>query len=87
VSAAAEAPAKCPYNRHLSYITWQYSISLGYADLTLVMDGIDAIWQRVEDVHGPHEGIGDEFAAVLDLVERMREWTGWGGIPEKLLEG
>jgi len=76
-------PDKCPYSRHFSYATCQYTIAIGYAELTEIIEGLDDLWQRVEDTHGPHEVIGDAFAAILGTVDAMREWTGWGGIPGK----
>lgn len=74
--------APCKYPRHLSYVTWEYSIRVGYADLTELMDEVCDLWDRVE-AEGTTTVIGDGFEALLDHVKEMREYTGWDGVPGK----
>ncbi len=72
----------CPYSRHLSKITWRYSIELSYEDFTEVIDGIIDLWDRVEELPGGcPEIIADEFIAIIDRIQSMQAWTGWGGVP------
>jgi hypothetical protein len=68
--------AECPFTCTLSYVTREYSIRLGYADLTRIMDLVYRVWEHME-----RAGVTDEKSAGMfgDLVEHigfLREWTG-----------
>lgn len=41
-------PPRCPYSRHYSKVTGQYSIRLDYAGLTQLMDHVFDVWDIVE---------------------------------------
>lgn len=75
--------APCKYPRHLSYVTWEYSIRIGYAELTGILDRIGALWDHLEDTGTMDNPAGDMFEALLDHIAGMREHTGWGGVPGK----
>ena len=75
-----DAPPRCPYSRHFSYITGQYYTEIGYDDFTELMDGLIDLWERTETI-GTSEVIADGFEAMIDRIRSMREWTGWGGVP------
>lgn len=68
------APAKCPYVRHLSYRTCEYSIDVGFDDLTELMDETVALLEHVEN-WVDDEG-RDMFDALIVRIARMRKWTG-----------
>jgi len=75
-------PPKCPYSRTLSYATWEYSIHLGWAEMCDLMDKVDDLWQAVEDEwKPPSDKIGEMFGALMEHLDGLREWTGWGGVP------
>jgi hypothetical protein len=80
-SATSIAPLPCPFGRHLSYATWEYSIQIGYADLTGILDQIEALWDHLEDTGTMDNPAGDMLEGLLDHIREMREWTGWGGVP------
>lgn len=76
--------APCKYPRHLSYVTWEYSIRIGYADLTELMDEVCDLWDRVE-AEGTTTVIGDGFEDLIAHIGRLRDWTGWDGVPGEFL--
>ena len=71
--------------RHLSNLTCEWSVELDYAGLTALMDEVFALWDML-NLDAADEKIGDGFEALVEHIGRLREWTGWGGVPEKLLE-
>lgn len=82
----AEAPARCPYSRSLSYVTMEYSLTISHGHLTKILDMIDHLWQRVEDEwKPPSESIGDEFGELMAHIDSLRQWTGWGGVSHEYL--
>lgn len=68
------APARCPYSRSLSKLTWEYSISLGYGDFTEVLDRVSALYDHV-DAWVDDKAI-EMFEALLEQIHQMRQWTG-----------
>lgn len=83
----AEAPPRCPFSRHYSYRTEQYTIAVGWAELSEIIAMIDDLWEHVEaGVPKADDKTGAMFSALLDHVDGLREWTGWGGVPGQYLE-
>lgn len=80
---AADGP--CPYGRSLSYATNEYSLTIGYKELTGIMELVDQAWEAVEDAFPIGEALGEQFAAIMEHVESLRQWTGWGGVPGKYI--
>jgi hypothetical protein len=80
----AEAPPRCPYSRHFSYATEQYSIQVGFDELTEIMDKVFEVWDSLK-LDATNERIGDGFNELVEHIAGLREWTGWGGIPWKYL--
>jgi post-segregation antitoxin (ccd killing protein) len=78
-----DLPTGCPVGS-LSCITGEYSVHLGYAELTDLMDEVFDLWDRVEAA-GTTTVIGDGFDDLIAHVERLRSWTGWGGVAGKYL--
>jgi len=58
----------------------------GYADLTAIMERILDIWDHLEDRGHVDNDAGDMFESLLGHLSMTREWTGWGGVPGKLLQ-
>jgi hypothetical protein len=75
-----DTPPRCPYSRMLSYITWQYSISLDYDGLTALMDEVFAVWDSLK-LDATNEEIGNGFERLVGHVAELRQWTGWAGVP------
>lgn len=84
MSTETARPAKCPPSQSFSYVTGQYSIKLDYAGLTELLDEAYDLWDRVE-AEGTTTVIGDGFEALCAHIADLREFTGWGGVPGKLL--
>lgn len=78
----------CPYGRSLHYHSMEYTIDVGWDELTEIIDMIDDLWMLVETEHKPpSERVGEHFGSLLNHVTSLREWTGWGGVPGKYLGG
>jgi hypothetical protein len=77
-------PGRCPFSQSLSYVTGEYSIHLGYAELTVIMDEVADLQDRVE-AEGTTAVIGDGFEDLVAHIARLRDWTGWPGVPETVL--
>jgi hypothetical protein len=77
------APAK---RRSTSYskITGETTIHIGYAELTEVMDMVFGVWDSLK-LDATDERIGERFNDLVEHLDGLREWTGWGGVPGKLL--
>ena len=71
---------------HLSKVTGEYSIQLDYAGLTCLMDQVFEVWDSLK-LDARDEAIGNGFERLVNTVAALRNWTGWGGIPEKYLGG
>lgn len=78
----AAGPPRCPYSRHLSRITNEYTIQVGYKELSDIADRIVEVWDMLR-LDATDEKIGTGFEALLAHVDSLREWTGWGGVPGK----
>jgi hypothetical protein len=69
-------PAPSRPRLHLSYATWEYSIELDYAALTVILDAVLDVWDRLED-----DEAGEMFEALVEHIAELRRWTGWAGVP------
>jgi hypothetical protein len=76
-------PAARP-RRHLSYLTCEWSVELDYAALTDLMDHVFDLWDML-NLDATDEKIGDGFSALVEHIARLRDFTGWGGVPGKYL--
>ncbi len=79
------APLRCPFGRHYSFATGQYSVGLGYEDLTRVMERILDVWDHLEEAGVMDDQARDMFESLLGHLSTTREWTGWGGVPGRYL--
>jgi hypothetical protein len=79
--APASPPEAARPPRHLSYITGEYSIRLGYAELTIIMDAIYDVWDSLETSGTMDNKAGDMVEALLERVAGLRNQTGWAGVP------
>jgi hypothetical protein len=70
--------------RHLSYITGEYDIRIGYAELTVIMDKVFEVWDMLK-LDATDERIGDGFSELVEHVADLRAFTGWGGVAGKYL--
>jgi hypothetical protein len=84
MSETATTP-RCPYTRSFRYIDGQYHITIGWAELTEIIDMLDDVWVFAEEATHGNDKLGEMFAALTDHIDGLREWTGWGGVPGKYL--
>jgi len=77
-------PPRCPFPRSFSYVTEQYSIELDYAAFDTLSAAVYDVWEATEQGKDQNV-IGDMFEALLERIDAMQAWTGWGGIPGKYL--
>lgn len=71
--------------RSLSYLTMEWSVELDHAALTIIMDAVLDVWDHTERTNGPDEATAVKIEALVEHIARLRDWTGWGGVPEKFL--
>lgn len=70
--------------RHLSYLTGEYDIRIGYAELTEIMDRVFEVWDSLK-LDAADELIGDGFSELVEHIMGLRAHTGWGGVAGKYL--
>jgi hypothetical protein len=56
-----------------------------YASLTGLIRMVWDVWDHLEDRGHMDDAAGDMFECIIGCITHMREYTGWGGVPEKLL--
>lgn len=69
-----------------SYLTGEYSVEFTWDDLTSLMDEVFAVWDSLK-LDRTDEAIGNGFDALVGHIAALREWTGWGWVPEKFTIG
>jgi hypothetical protein len=74
--ARVVVPPRCPYSRSYSKYTGEYHLLLGHEDLTRIGELVEQAWTATEETFPIGEAIGDRFAAIMEHIESLRQWTG-----------
>ena len=85
IDGNGHVPDDAPPPRHLSYITGEYDIRIGYAELTEIIDMVFEVWDSLK-LDATNEQIGDGFSELVEHIVGLREFTGWGGVAGKYLQ-